>query len=335
MRITHWARLLAPLLALAACDADDSDTIEPEPLKSVPPPPAEAGAGDGSGATFAVTRYWLGSTTVDGDASTLAWETFGYDLDGHDSDLADSQHCRPVEGAAPASVLEDGPGGVDNAFGKLLLPMLDVALSYGGAKQVDAEAVVNADLGRATTGLVFRLDRLGTRDSYDPIAGFLSPALKDTNGVWARVESGERDFGDSYVSDDVWVLRLEGSTLDLQWGLAGSVLPFRLHRPTITMRLSADRARVTAGIVAGVLDAEELVASMRDMLGVTDPGFCEGGATEALLTEVRQASDIMVSGEQDPNVECDAISMAFGFEASAADPQGTAELPTIPTPCQP
>lgn len=63
--------------------------------------------------------------------------------------------------------------------------------------------------------------------------------------------------------------------------------------------------------------------------------LCSGSTVEAIKESVRQASDIMKDGTQDPNVECDGISVGLGFEATRIVVGSVAPAPQpTPDPCQ-
>ncbi len=54
------------------------------------------------------------------------------------------------------------------------------------------------------------------------------------------------------------------------------------------------------------------------MVGNFDPALCSGSTFDSLTDQMRQASDIMADGSQDPNATCNAISIGIGLDMSAA-----------------
>jgi hypothetical protein len=82
------------------------------------------------------------------------------------------------------------------------------------------------------------------------------------------------------------------------------------------MTMSADRKSATGGMIGGVLNTEEFVAEVKKV------GFllqlCGNPLFDNLVNQVRQASDIMDDGTQDPMQVCNGISMGLGFDMSAA-----------------
>jgi len=89
-----------------------------------------------------------------------------------------------------------------------------------------------------------------------------------------------------------------------------------LHSAQATMTLSADRKSATAGMLGGVLNTEEFVAEVKKVGYLL--GYCGNPLFDGLITSIRQASDIMTDGTQDPNKTCDGISMGLGFEMAEA-----------------
>jgi hypothetical protein len=62
--------------------------------------------------------------------------------------------------------------------------------------------------------------------------------------------------------------------------------------------------------------------------GALDPSYCSPGTKDFLITAIRQASDMLSNGTQDPNATCDAISVGLGFTAKrVAVPDKQAQPP--------
>jgi hypothetical protein len=86
----------------------------------------------------------------------------------------------------------------------------------------------------------------------------------------------------------------------------------RLYAARVTMTLSADRKSATGGTLGGVLNTEELVTEVQRVGYLL--GLCNSSMLPNLITLVRQASDIMADGTQDPTQTCNGISMGLTFE---------------------
>ena len=83
------------------------------------------------------------------------------------------------------------------------------------------------------------------------------------------------------------------------------------------MRLNAEHTAATQGQISGVIDTDEFNATLADVVGAFDPSLCTGAVLLAIQNQIRQASDIMVDGSQNPAATCNGISIGIGFEASA------------------
>src|SRR5262249_1114457 len=71
-----------------------------------------------------------------------------------------------------------------------------------------------------------------------------------------------------------------------------------LHSARVTMNLSADRKSAVGGMIGGVLNTEEFVAEIEKVRALV--GKCGDAGFDAIETQLRQASDIMTDGTQDP-----------------------------------
>jgi hypothetical protein len=79
--------------------------------------------------TFAIDQIFLGDSSRDGSQVTSSeWKAFGYDLDGLITDTSSTNVCQPAADA-PRFGQIDGNGGIDNATGATLVPILQAAAS--------------------------------------------------------------------------------------------------------------------------------------------------------------------------------------------------------------
>src|SRR6185503_2488905 len=119
-----WMRyrliLVALVCARCACDTTPTDVT--------PPMPGDEPTSSDTTMTFAVSSLLLGETTRAGALETWAWKKYGYDLDGLTT-TKDSTNVCTLHMGAPATNQVDGDGGVDNAFGALILPIIQVGTS--------------------------------------------------------------------------------------------------------------------------------------------------------------------------------------------------------------
>ncbi|MBN4050360.1 hypothetical protein JYT28_01240 [Desulfobulbus sp. AH-315-M07] len=311
-----------------------------------PPPPDNAGPGDGSDTVFAVTRMYFGDTDSQGSPSPTAWKAYGYNLDGKISTGTSTDLCKPSQGAAPNSVYPDGNGGIDNSWGKNLLPI------WTGLAP-DFSAQLNDSIASGEGTFLIKLDDLGSQLNYSVLGGkwYLTAPYAaglpkfDGTDAWdvsanhlaspGDVESSLYAFTNGYLTANTWVAAPAGDvtlTIDNQ----GFPFAFELHHAFITMVLSPDHQSASNGIIAGVIDTEQHVDQMRKLAGSFDPGLCEGTTFESLADQLRQASDILKDGTQDPTRICDGISIGIGFEAVRAQIGDIAPAtPPPPDPCGP
>ena len=289
-----------------------------------PPEPGPMIAPDGDGVVLAISRFFIGNTDRDGTPNQEdGWRQYGYDLDHTISDAGSTDVCLPRAGADPGMVYPDGDDGIDNNFGKLILPiLLDISADLG-AQQDDT--VMDGEYT-----LLFDLQQLGTGADYNPlltrhyIGAELGSAPKfDGTDAWpvdpaslvdpADILTPKLALADSYVTGNTWVgVASPDATLTLRIG----PLDLQLRHAVITMDLDASHQFVPRGTLAGVLSVVELRDAFKEFAGAFDPGLCEGASLESILTQVEQAADILLGPPQDPTKQCDAISIGIGFEAA-------------------
>jgi hypothetical protein len=247
--------------------------------------------------------------------------------------------CKTTAGGTKSQVYEDGKDGIDNSFGKNLAPLLDQLAS--------AQASLDASLEEGTFTIMVDIAALGTAPNYLDLTAKLyagadlgSPPKWDGSDAWpvvpelltdsTDITSAKVQFKTSYVNDDVWVSGSPGS-LGLGLSISGASFTIDISQAIITMKLAADRQSATEGVIAGVIEVEPFIAQLKSVAGSIDSGLCEGGLFDTIADTLRQASDIMADGSQDPTKTCDAISIGLGFTGKAVTLGGIAE-PTEPEP---
>ena len=92
---------------------------------------------EGGDATLAFRSLDFGDVGPDGAPSPTGWAKVGLDLDGKSSTAGSTDLCKPATGADAEKVLPDGEGGVDNSFGKDVLPVL-AAVAPGFTQSTNA-----------------------------------------------------------------------------------------------------------------------------------------------------------------------------------------------------
>jgi hypothetical protein len=251
--------------------------------------------------------------------------------------------------ASPKNVYPDGTNGIDNSWGKLVLPIV-----LGVASDFSTQANAQITAGKATT--LFTLRKLGAGTDYNPLsaAQYLStdlgmaPKLDGTDMYPidpasltnpTDVSTPAIVFASGYVSGNTWVSGVGGSTITLGANapsFANFVLPGNvpLQVTRIAMTLSADHKTATNGTISGVIPIAPYEAAMREAAGRLDSALCTGATIDSIIAQIDQASDILQDGTQDPTKQCDGISVGFGFNATIVQigSIGVA-TPPLPNPC--
>ncbi|MFH2009994.1 MAG: DUF4215 domain-containing protein [bacterium] len=274
------------------------------------------------GVALAMDGLYLGDTDWQAVSDPNAWELYGANLDGLITTATDTTgHCVAYAGASPAAVFPDGPGGLDNSFGRNVVPLL-----LGVLPSLSQET--NAIIDNGQTTLLLLLEPILSPNMTGLYANLYGGAPLSAAPLWngtdcwpvrredltdpSNITSAVMQFTDSTVANDFWESG-DTTTLTLSLKLGSVTLPLTVHEARLELQLAAGYSSGTDGVIAGVIDTEELVELVRDALGATDPGQCTGAAFSALADQLRQASDIMGDGTQDPTATCDAISIGLGF----------------------
>lgn len=260
-----------------------------------------------------------------GDGNSGEWKKVGFNIDGLVSLASSNDVCKPAAGAVPSTPHPDGDNGIDNSFGKNLLPLI-LSLYPNWVTDINNGIqdgyftsllkleclppegdvpVMNAKLFGATS-----LDAAPLWNGTDewPVAPEL---LSDPNDP----DSSTVVFGKSSVigtqfdsgPGETFIL-----TVPLKTANDSTSIKLTLYAARTTMTLSADRKSALAGTIGGVLNTEEFVTEIKKVGALLQ--LCDSPLFATLVEQVRQASDIMADGTQDPTKTCDGISMGLGFD---------------------
>jgi hypothetical protein len=315
-------------------------------------PPGNGGPPDGSGFDIQAFRtLFVGDTDPSGTASATAWEDYGFNIDGlHFVDVNQASfHCQLKPGGSPAAEILDGPNGLDNSFGKNVVPILQTFLAT-------PSALATQGFQSGATGLVIQLADLGSGSDYtDLVAQVFDVRGSDAQGlgVGAPVAptatqwmNGTYDasvtdptmyqslarFPMSYLSQDTWVSGAKAD-IPLTLFLGTGALSLRVHQGSFQLTYAADHASGTGGILSGVLQATELDAAIKDFAGSVSTSFCQPGLIQVILNQITGTSDINVDGTQHPDEACDGISIGLGFTTNGASLGVPAPAQTSSNPC--
>jgi hypothetical protein len=271
------------------------------------------------GTAFALTKLSFG------DGNNGEWKKVGFNIDGKVSTGNSTDLCMPAAGGDPSSAYPDGVDGIDNSFGKNLLPVItsvyptwppdvNTAINEGDfntllklyclPKKGDAPSMVTKLFGGAPLGMAPKFD--GT-DKWP-----VSPELLSNP---TDPESSTIVFDKSSVTGQLFDSG-KGQTFILTVPMASkhrsTSIKLTLHSAQVKMTLSKDRKSASGGMIGGVLNTDEFVDEVRKIGWVFD--LCDTSTFDDIVTTVRQSSDIMTDGTQDPSKTCDGISIGVGFE---------------------
>lgn len=264
-----------------------------------------------------------------GEGNNGEWKSVGYNLDDKESTGLSKDVCQVYAGGDPQTAYPDGDQGIDNSFGKNLLPLvLGLYPTWttdinNGIKNGRFTAVVKhmclppeGDVPQYTMKLFGGTD-LGMSPKFDgtdvwPVEpGLLTDQLDPLSssilfpGASVQGQAFDAGKGGTFII-----------SVPVKTASDSTSIKLTLYHARITMTMSADRKTATGGMIGGVLNTEEFVAEMKKVGALLQ--LCGNPLFDSLLEQVRQASDILSDGTQDPSKTCDAISMGLGFEMSPA-----------------
>ena len=301
----------------------------------------------GQNVVLAVDRILLGDTDPDGTPNySSGWKQYGMNLDGLVSDKLSVNLCKPAAGGSPAAVYPDGKDGIDNGFGKNILPIL-LGLSNDISPQANQElqngnhsyllsiAGPGQQSSCVTESALFLGDALGMPPAWN--GADLWPIDPTSLSNPPDPTSSLCKLADTRITPNGLTAEL-GGQIDLLLPTAGLNMRIRIHHVRLAMQLSPDQKSATAGQLGGIVDREELAAEIAKVAAAFDTSFCDPSSPtlQSILKQIRQASDILTDGTQDPSKECNGISIGVGFTMKSAQLGGVATpAPPPPDPCVP
>ncbi|CAN5807564.1 hypothetical protein BH09MYX1_BH09MYX1_35060 [soil metagenome] len=342
----------------AGCSSDATPDTPLQTGTQPPPPPSGPVTTDTSMKTFAVSKLYLGESTRAGAASDTAWKSFGYNLDTKITAGTSTDVCTRAKGA-PSSNQADGTGGIDNAFGAVILPLIKSAASLTDPSKTITDTVqkgsftiqlslkgLSDDAKQTATGLKGDLFASGAYqgDSPTPVtfpgfgAGAASidwPVRAELLNDGATIASGSKvNFQSAYVVNGTFVNGSGGATITLSLAFGGVSLDLSVKRAILTFDHTAPGA-LSNGTIAGIIDTEELITGLKKVAGRISTTLC-GSQFDGIAQQIRQASDILTDGTNAAGKDCNGISIGLGFDAELVkNPTQVAKLTgtTSPDPC--
>jgi hypothetical protein len=340
-----------------------SSSPNPPPVGQPPPAPTTMTTAPSSKIeTFAVQTLFLGETDRTGSTGTPnPWKTYGYNLDGLVTTETSTNVCT-LAANAPTLNQVDGNSGIDNAFGSIILPIIE---NTGSPLTPSAEISQEIDKGEFTiliqvTGLDDTPAQSSTGLAGQVFGGGAYPGgmpaftsatdwpvapqlLNDyQNGMCPPsgcvVSSGSQvQFPAGYMTGGTFVsgnLEAGGVTLALTLDFEGVTMTLPLNHAVISFDHTTPTT-ATNGTIAGVIDTMQLINGLKSAAGRISTSLC-GPAFDGLAQQIMQASDILADGSNMAGVPCTGISFGIGFTAVlVANPDMVASVPAVvpPDPC--
>ena len=334
----------------APFDASHADTA----CTGCPPPPIDGGPitpglppdpggppPDGAGSiVLAFSHVYIGDTDRQGVASGAAWRQYGLNIDNKITDRNSIDVCTLAAGASKSAQV-DGVGGIDNSWGNNILPIILTTLGSNASTRMN-DGIQNGDF---TT--MIRLDKVGAQQNYSPLPGLLyagakmqSPPTWSGSDVWPvdatsvngnDVNTPKVVFTGGYMNARTWVGAPPTGNITLPFSFGGVGWGIALTHAQITMVVAQDGRTASQGVISGVIPTEAYIAALEMVAGRISTSLCSGSAFDSIAQQIRQASDIMVTGANLPGVACDGISLGWGFDAKLVK-LGPLQQPPTPTP---
>lgn len=352
--------------SLAECRSADSPKVEDRPSSD---------DGDTSLPDLYLgwSRIWIGETNLQGEASMTAWQSFGFDLDGICTnsstcgEIQNAQACRPGSEQIPF----DGELCRDNTFASL--QPVAAAVPEIGERFGISEDEFNCNLHRGTYTVVSRISGYNglPNDSNVRVDLYISPGAARSQPwqcpsegfatqypLWRLADRFKIDPGNltgpiakegslpdssvsdpqAYVRDGYLVARLpDGAVVRLAAdGTRYRGFSLKSYKSVWSGRLERGqdgRWQIHDGLAAGRVLGDDLILSFRQI------GLCPGvgldGFYDSVVDYIKQNSDLLSDGTNDPQRACDAMSFGIGFEAAQLTPGPVEDATPVVECCEP
>jgi len=279
--------------------------------------------------TFAISYLYFG------DGNNGQWKQYGINLDGLDTNASSTDVCQPSTGGS-MSTLQDAPGGLDNSFGYRILPILLALFPNFASEQNNA-------IAQGNTTLLFSLVKPSTCSAspflaHEYLGAKLSSQPKfDGTDVWPidnasvidPMDSTSAVTQNSNLTNDVLTVTTSAPiTVRLLLNTGG--FDITIHNVTSVMQLDPTHTTAKSGIIAGVINTEELVAAVSSFMNRSMGLSCNSSLIQNLITQIRQSSDILSDRTQDSTKTCNGISIGLGFNASIVQLGNITEAESFP-----
>ncbi len=312
--------------------------------------PAEEGAPTAATEerVFALNSISLGEADRAGVKNKDAWKSYGYNLDGRITTVQGATSpdlervCKRAQGA-PATVHQDGDEGTDNTFGKEILKLLDPFTPTPSKSLTDAIVAGDFTIMLKVVGLTDEPEQTNTGLSGTLLVGgkFSEDDSKvptfTTADDWPYVQDPQVPISGAYINKGVFVNGTGGAQVKLSLSISGQSLSLTINKAIISFKHNPATKSLEEGTIAGVINTEEFVNGISAVAGRFSTDLCSGSTVEGIKGSIRQASDMLADGSQDPARSCDGISVGLGFTAKQVGKPTKVVQPEVPQddPCNP
>lgn len=336
--------------------------------KLPPTPPSGPATTVAKTHNYAMHKLYLGdsprptSSSPNPAPDANAWKAFGYNLDNLVTAKDSTDVCTLAPGASKITQI-DGTGGVDNSFGENIMPIVITTAGQDAGKKIND----SIQQGGFTVMTVVTGFDDSSKQTATGLSGVLLAGGKfgadagapswDLNTHWPvrpellncpnstcpagtdPVAAAKIRFPSAYDVNGTFVNGTPGD-LDLALSIGGQSLDISIHHALITFDQQA-AGSVQNGTIAGVINTEELITSLKSVAGHISQSLCSGSAFDSIASQIRQASDIVVNSNgsvsNQSGTPCNGISIGLGFDATEiAAPQASDIAPptqAAPDPC--
>jgi len=343
---------MTAMLAYQAGCSGGSSTADAGAQGLPPAPPTNPTAAPATTETFAIQQLLLGESDRTGAPSTTAWKAYGYNLDGLVTTKDSTDVCTLAQGA-PKSNQADGNNGIDNAFGSVILPIIETAASLPTPSTTISQSIDSgsftiqlqitglddtnaAQNSTGLTGQLFASGAYGGTPAFDSTTDWpVEPQLLvDPTDI---TKGSQISFNQAYITNGTFVsgdLSTGGITVTISLVFQGVPLSLSVNHAVITFD-HTDANDAANGTIAGVIDTQDLITGLKSVAGRISASLC-GSAFDGIAAQIEQASDIIHDGSNKSGVACDGISIGLGFvgkKVANPDKIASSDAAVPPDPC--
>lgn len=291
--------------------------------------------------TFAMQHFFIDVKRDTTFASNDAWKDYGRNIDAKITTADSIDVCQLF----PNGDQVDGTNGIDNAFGETLVPTWETEgsvsdnVSYSiqhGTWTIQFQILgLSDDPAQTSSGLVARVFSSGQANENPPAFDETTswPVLSTSVADGQTIASGAvATFPNASITHGHFDSGAATRPLPFRFDLNGAKVDLVLHEAKFTFD-HASREGAVHGIVSGVLDLDELLATAQAIASHISPQLC-GTGFDPIAAQLRAAADILRDGTNVAGASCDGISLGFGFDAKLiASPTEVAEAATVENVC--